>query len=197
MQAVSGLILAGGMGRRMGGIEKALQPVRGRPLLEWVIERFHPQVQELMLSANRELERYAAYGFPVVNDDLRDADASAGPLAGLLAGLRACKQPLLATAPCDSPLLPADLVQRLHRSLGEADVAVATVGGRRQPVFIVARKSVEPVLAAYLRTSARKADGWYATLQTVEVAFDDQADAFANVNTPEELRTIEAQLGQA
>jgi molybdopterin-guanine dinucleotide biosynthesis protein A len=189
---VSGVILAGGRARRMGGGEKGLQPLRGRPLIEWVIERFSPQVGELFISTNGDA--YRRYGLPVLQDDIKEEDgARAGPLAGIAAALGAAVHPLVATVPCDAPLLPADLVARLRAALlaESADVAVASVGGRAQPVFVLARRETLPYLAAYLKASGRKADAWYAPLKAVQVRFDDQPAAFANANTPEELRGME------
>ena len=193
--AVSGLILAGGAGRRMGGVQKGLQSLRGRPLIEWVIERLRMQVDELLISANAEIAAYQRYGFTVLQDAVKDQDGSlAGPLAGLQAGLRACSNPLIVTAPCDVPFLPLDLVQRLRGGLlaADADVAVASVGGRPQPVFVLARREVLPRLSAYLEQSGRRADGWYSNLRSIEVPFDD-ASAFANVNTVAELHGMEVQ----
>ncbi len=192
---MSGLILAGGLGRRMGRAEKGLQLLRGRPMIEWVIERFQPQVRELLVSANDQLPAYRRYGLPVLEDGFREPDGSlAGPLAGLHAGMSACAHPLIATAPCDTPFLPLDLVERLHAALaaGEADVAVASIGGRAQPVFVLAKREVLPRLDAYLRGGGRKAEGWYAGLRSVAVAFDEEAAAFANINTLDELRGSES-----
>jgi molybdopterin-guanine dinucleotide biosynthesis protein A len=191
---VSGLILAGGAGRRMGGVQKGLQLLRGRPLIAWVIERFRGQVEELLISANEQIEAYRGTGFPVIEDRVRESDGSrAGPLAGLHAGLAACSKPLIATVPCDVPRLPLDLVERLHRGLAAAgaDVAVASVGGRVQPVFVLARREVLAHVGAYLEHSGRRADGWYNDLNWTEVPFED-ADAFANVNTLVELRGMES-----
>jgi molybdopterin-guanine dinucleotide biosynthesis protein A len=190
--AVSGLILAGGEGRRMGGADKGMQLLRGRPLIEWVIERLGPQVRELLISANGSA--YGGYGYPVLADELSEKDGSrAGPLAGLHAGMNAATQPFVATAPCDAPFVPPDLVKRLHDALqgASSDVAVAKIGGRLQPVFVLARRESRATLEKYLRQSGRRADGWYASLKSVEVAFDDEAEAFANANTLDELRGMQ------
>ncbi|OGA00100.1 MAG: molybdenum cofactor guanylyltransferase MobA [Betaproteobacteria bacterium RIFCSPLOWO2_02_67_12] len=184
MGSVTGVLLAGGQGRRMGGVDKGLQPFRGKPLAQWAIERFAPQVDELIINANQNTEAYARCGHRVVPDELT---GFAGPLAGLHAGLKAAGGEFVATVPCDSPFLPSDLVARLRCALGDNDLAVAKTGSQAHPVFALARRSVLPHLEAYLARGGRKIDDWYATLKVVEVAFDDEAEAFRNLNTREEL----------
>jgi molybdopterin-guanine dinucleotide biosynthesis protein A len=188
---IGGLVLAGGQGRRMGGVDKGLQPLRGRPLAAWVVERLAPQVDDLLINANANLEQYAALGHPVVSDAI---GGYAGPLAGLHAGLSATRQPLLATAPCDSPFLPLDLVARLREALERDayDLAVAKTGAQPHPVFSLVRAALLPHLAAFLDGGGRKIDAWYASLRVVEVPFDDAADAFSNINTRAELAEHEA-----
>jgi molybdopterin-guanine dinucleotide biosynthesis protein A len=205
-QKITGVILAGGLGRRMEGIDKGLQELRGRPMTDWVIERFAPQVDELLISANQNSERYAAFGHRVVADRI---PGFAGPLAGLHAALSAATYPLVATAPCDSPFLPADLVSRLFSALTapgtkspqgglgpwgttSADLAVARTFDQPHPVFCLCKREVLPHLTDFLAGGGRKVDRWYATLNVVEVAFDDEAEAFANINTREELGRFEA-----
>jgi molybdopterin-guanine dinucleotide biosynthesis protein A len=126
-QDITGVILAGGEGRRLGGVDKGLQELRGRPMVQWVLERLAPQVDTVLISANRNLQRYAAFGCPVLPDRIPDF---AGPLAGLHAALTQAATPLVATVPCDSPFLPADLVARLHAALmaDQAELAVARAG---------------------------------------------------------------------
>ncbi|HQU78304.1 MAG TPA: molybdenum cofactor guanylyltransferase MobA [Azonexus sp.] len=189
-EKITGVVLAGGLGRRMGGIDKGLQELRGRPLVHWVVERLAPQVDELLINANQNGERYAAFGHRVVPDQIPDF---AGPLAGLHAALSAAAHPLVATAPCDSPFLPADLVSRLFSALTAtgADLAVARTFDQPHPVFCLCRRDVLPHLTEYLAGGGRKIDRWYATLKVVEVAFDDEADAFENINTREELGRFE------
>lgn len=183
---ITGVILAGGLGRRMGGIDKGLQELRGRPMAQWVVERLAPQVDELLINANQNGERYAAFGHRVVPDQIPDF---AGPLAGLHAALSAAMHPLVATAPCDSPFLPADLIARLHDALtaNSADLAVARTFDQAHPVFCLCKREVLPHLTGFLESGGRKIDRWYATLKVVEVAFDDEAEAFENINTREEL----------
>jgi molybdopterin-guanine dinucleotide biosynthesis protein A len=187
---ITGVILAGGLGRRMGGIDKGLQELRGRPMTAWVIERLAPQVDELLINANQNGERYAAFGHRVVPDQIPDF---AGPLAGLHAALSAAAHPLVATAPCDSPFLPADLISRLFAALtaSDADLAVARTFDQPHPVFCLCKREVLPHLTEFLESGGRKIDRWYATLKVVEVAFDDEAEAFENINTREELGRFE------
>lgn len=182
---VTGLILAGGQGRRMGGRDKGLQPLRGKPLIAWTIERLAPQVHTLLINANRNAETYQAFGYPVVRDL---TDDFCGPLAGLQAGLSACKTPLLASVPCDCPFLPDDLLARMNQALASssADIAVARTPARTHPVFSLMRREVRDGLAAFLDAGGRKVDAWHTTLKTVIVPFDDE-HAFANINTQAEL----------
>jgi molybdopterin-guanine dinucleotide biosynthesis protein A len=183
---ITGVILAGGLGRRMGGIDKGLQILRGKPMAGWVVDSLAPQVDELIINANQNIEHYAAFGHRVVPDEIPDF---AGPLAGLHAALSAAAHSLVATAPCDSPFLPADLVARLHAALSAegADLAVARTFDQPHPVFCLCRREVQPHLTAFLASGGRKIGLWYATLKVIEVAFDDEAEAFENINTQAEL----------
>lgn len=183
---VTGLILAGGQGRRMGGVDKGLQPLRGRPLAAWVLERLAPQVTEVIINANQHQAEYARLGCRVVGDEI---GGFAGPLAGLHAGLKANVHPFLVTVPCDSPFLPRDLVARLHAALvaHHADLAVAKTGDQPHPVFALVRETLAGHLAQFLGGGGRKIDAWYGSLAVVEVPFDDEADAFRNINTRDEL----------
>ncbi len=190
MTDTTGLILAGGQGRRMGGVDKGLQLLRDRPMVEWVLERLQPQVADIVLNVNQHRDIYARYGHPVVGDEI---GGFAGPLAGLHAGLKSTTRPFILTVPCDSPFLPNDLQARLHAAAmaANADLAVAKTGDRSHPVFALVRTSVLPHLEAFLQGGGRKIDAWYATLNVVEVSFDDEADAFSNINTRDELREHE------
>ncbi len=187
---ITGIILAGGQGRRMGSVDKGLQLLRGKPMVQWVLERFAPQVDELLINANKNIEQYQVLGHRVIPDDIA---GYAGPLAGLHRGLSAATHELVATVPCDSPFLPLDLIARLYAALIEqqADLAVARTGDQPHPVFCLTRKSVLPGLTAFLQSGGRKIDAWYAALKVVEVLFDDEAEAFSNINTVEELRGYE------
>ena len=190
MIAVTGLVLAGGQGSRMGGVDKGLAPFRGRPLVAHVIERLAPQVDEILVNANRNPADYARFGHRVVADEI---PGFAGPLAGFERGLAHAKGELVATVPCDSPFLPTDLVARLRAALvaAGADLAVAKTGTQPHPVFCLMRRGVHDSLARFLASGQRKIDKWYAALAVVEVAFDDEPGAFANINTRDELAGLE------
>jgi molybdopterin-guanine dinucleotide biosynthesis protein A len=190
--AVTGLILAGGQGRRMGTVDKGLVPLDGQPMVRHVLDRLAPQVDEILINANQHLDEYAALGHRVIPDAI---GGFAGPLAGLHVGLGQATYPLVATVPCDSPFLPPDLVARLHAALDtrDADLAVARTFEQPHPVFALVRTRVLPHLTRFLEGGGRKIDAWYATLATIEVAFDDEADAFRNINTVDELSAAGAQ----
>ena len=181
---VTGIVLAGGQGRRMGGVDKGLQLLHDKPMVEHVIGRLAPQVDEILINANQNLEAYARFGYRVVPDAI---GGFAGPLAGLHAGLGAAQHPFALTVPCDSPFLPADLFSRLKNELHEKDLAVAKTGDQPHPVFSLVRVSVLEHLSRFLSAGGRKIDAWYSTLNIIEVPFDDEADAFRNINTREEL----------
>ncbi|MYM68541.1 molybdenum cofactor guanylyltransferase [Pseudoduganella sp. FT55W] len=197
---ITGLILAGGRGTRMGRVDKGLQPFRGSTLAAHVLARLSPQVATVAINANRNLPQYQALAgeSPVLPDFL---DGYAGPLAGLQIGLQFCPTELLLTAPCDSPFFPEDLAARLYAAMQEqgADMAIAVTMERdpeqpdaapfRQPhpVFALLKASVLPQLDAYLDTGARRMEGFFNTLKVAEVLFEDSA-AFSNINTLEELQ---------
>ena len=190
MSSITGVVLAGGQGRRMGGVDKGLRELRGRPMIAWVLERFTPQVGEVLINANQNLETYARFGHRVIADEI---GGFAGPLAGLHRGLAEARHALIATVPCDSPFLPLDLVARLHAALQAqgTQLAVARTGSQPHPVFCLCRRDVLSHLTQFLAGGGRKIDAWYATLEIAEVAFDDEPAAFSNINTPEELRAFE------
>jgi molybdenum cofactor guanylyltransferase len=187
---VTGVVLAGGLGRRMGGVDKGLKVLRGRPMVDWAMERFAPQVDELLINANQNIDAYAAFGHRVIPDAIA---GYAGPLAGLHRGLTEARYNLVATVPCDSPFLPSDLVSRLLARLQEndAELAVARTGDQPHPVFCLCRKSVLDNLTAFLENGGRKIDAWYSALRVVEVPFDDNPDAFSNINTEAELNAAD------
>jgi molybdenum cofactor guanylyltransferase len=184
MNGVTGLVLAGGQGRRMGGVDKGLQLLHGKPMVAAVLARLAPQVNEILINANQNLAEYGRFGHRVVPDAI---GGFAGPLAGLHACLGEARHALVLTVPCDSPFLPLDLLKRLRNGLGENDLAVAKTGDQPHPVFSLVRVAVLDHLSKFLSTGGRKIDAWYSTLEVVEVPFDDEADAFRNINTREEL----------
>lgn len=195
---ITGLVLAGGRGSRMGGVDKGLQHHAGQPLAAHALQRLRPQVGALMISANRHLADYAALGVPVWPDTLPDQP---GPLAGLLAGLRRCSTPWMASVPCDCPHFPADLVARLaaaREAEGTALAVAATrddAGGdgglRLHPVFCLLGRDLATSLEASLRAGERRVAHWVAQQGASVVCFDD-ATAFVNVNTPADLRRLAA-----
>lgn len=184
--AITGLILAGGLGRRMGGVDKGLQCLDGCPLVAWAVQSLLPQVETLLINANRHAESYGIYGFPVVPDDIPDF---AGPLAGLHAGLGRAETAWVVTVPCDSPFFPHDLVARLWQALvaANAEVAVACTEGHRHPVFCLCHTGLRDDLGAYLAAGGRRMGEWCQGKRLVLVDFDDQVAAFRNLNTPEDL----------
>jgi len=187
---ITGVILAGGRGSRMGTVDKGLKPLRGKPMVQWVAERFAPQVAEVLINANQNIDKYQLLGYKVIPDAI---GGFAGPLAGLHRGLSEASHDLIATAPCDSPFLPTDLIVRLRAAMEKAgaDLTVAKTGDQPHPVFCLCRKSVLPGLTDFLSGGGRKIDHWYSKLKIVEVLFDDQPDAFSNVNTLAELESFE------
>jgi len=192
-QEITGLILAGGRGTRMGGVDKGLQTHLGIPLALHALERLRPQVGALMLNANRNLAAYQAMHVPVWPDELADFP---GPLAGMLAGLEHCETPYLATAPCDTPNFPVDLVARLAQGLMEIDGDMATAYTREdgellaQPVFCLMKTSLRGSLRSFIAGGERKTGLFAARHNGAKVIFDDPA-AFANANTPGELAALQ------
>lgn len=190
---ITGVVLAGGRATRMAGIDKGLVTVAERPMVGHIIERLAPQVDELVINANRNEAAYAAFGHRLAPDTM---GGFLGPLAGLLAGMQAATREEIVTVPCDSPLVPADLVQRLTgaRREADADIAVAHDGSRQQPVFLLARTGLQTELADWLAAGGRKIDAWFAGRRVVDVDFADCPDAFLNINTPAERDAIEARM---
>lgn len=190
-EQITGLVLAGGRGSRMGGVDKGLQPWRGQPLVQHALQRLRPQVGRLMINANRNLDAYAALGAPVWPDAVTGFP---GPLGGFLAGLAHCPTAFMVTVPCDSPVFPSDLVARLAAAAeaAGADMALAAsteADGRvqPQPVFCLLRTSLHGALEAAMAAGERKIDRWAERHRCVTVTFDDAA-AFFNANTLDDLR---------
>lgn len=192
---VTGVILAGGRATRMGGVDKGLVAINGRPMIAWVIDALRPQVADVLVNANRNHERYGEYGCPVVDDG--DSDFR-GPLAGMASGMRAARTPYIAVVPCDSPLIGGELVQRLLAAVATsgAPVAAAHDGGRLQPVFALLSCDLLDDLAGYLDAGERKIDRWYARHGYETVDFSDVAEWFANINAPDDRRALEDALAK-
>ena len=190
---VTGLVLAGGRARRMAGRDKGLIELAGRPMVHWVVQRLVPQTASVLISANRNVERYADLGFEVIRDV---DDGFLGPLAGISAGLTQTATPWLVTVPCDAPLLADNLVVRLSAAVSEkgAGIAVAHDGNRLQPVFSLIHRDLAPDLVDFLYTGGRKIDLWLDRHVWAPVDFSDRPDMFLNINTPEELAELEKQL---
>ncbi len=190
---IAGVLLAGGRAQRMGGQDKGLIEVAGKPMAEHILDLLRPQVGAIVINANRNHERYAAFGYPVVADSIGEFF---GPLAGMASALQATDKEYILTVPCDSPLLPADLAARMAAALVRdgADIAVAHDGARMQPVFALLRRDLLPSLLAYLRAGERKIDLWFARHRTALADFSDSPDIFLNINTPEERAELEAKM---
>ena len=191
---ITGVVLAGGRARRMGGEDKGLVELAGRCMVEYVVDALRPQVGALLVNANRNAERYAELtGLEVLPDIVGDY---AGPLAGMASALAAACTPLVLSAPCDSPLVAPDLAARMHAALvaAGADIAVARDAERMQPVFALLSRELLGDLRAALEAGERKIDRWYATHRVVEVDFSDHGDMFLNINTPEERDALAARL---
>jgi molybdopterin-guanine dinucleotide biosynthesis protein A len=195
---ITGLVLAGGRGSRMGGVDKGLQNFKGLPLALQVLLRLQPQVGSVMVNANRNLAAYESFGAEVWPDALPDY---AGPLAGFLTGLERCQTSHLVTVPCDTPLFPADYVARLAQAMQEQDAEIAMASApeedgalRRQPVFCLLQTGLLESLVRFTHAGGRKIDAWTSLHRTVEVPFDlagDERRAFFNANTLAELRALE------
>jgi molybdopterin-guanine dinucleotide biosynthesis protein A len=194
---ITGIVLAGGRGSRMGGVDKGLQNHQGVPLALHALLRLQPQVGELMINANRNLGAYESMGVPVWPDAQSDFP---GPLAGVLVGLERCETPYLVTVPCDTPNFPLDLVQRLSLALVAEDADVAMAATREsgqtmaQPVFCLLKTTLLESLVKFLRDGQRKIDRWTAQHRVATVVFDDAA-AFDNANTVEELQRLQHKAG--
>lgn len=185
---ITGLVLAGGRAVRMGGIDKGLVEFHGRPLVETIIERLQPQVGRISISANRNLERYRTFGFPVLLDAVDGLEPFPGPLAGILAGLRAATTPWVAVVPCDAPFLPTDLVRRLTNALGAERAAAVYVGEKIEPMFCLLHADLADDLSAALTHGERRAEAWLRGIGAAPALFI-ASDGFANLNTLSELHS--------
>ncbi|MDP3087761.1 MAG: molybdenum cofactor guanylyltransferase MobA [Methylotenera sp.] len=191
--SISAIILAGGRATRMNGADKGLVLLQSKPLIQHVIERLTPQVDEILINANRELTQYQSLGYPVLKDEVEDF---LGPLAGFSLGLQHAKHNYVLIVPCDSPLMPVDLAQRLMAALIEhkADIALASSDGSTHPVFCLCKKTLLPSLTTYLERGERRVSTWQKSQKYIEVDFSDCNEAFTNLNTFEDLAELALKL---
>ena len=195
-EKITGIVLAGGRGTRMGGVDKGLVLLQNQPLVQHIINRLLPQVDEIIISANREITQYKALGFTVLEDDIATTNEQfAGPLAGIHLGLTHSQHDYILTVPCDSPFLPIDLAPRLMQGMldNKAEIAVASSDGNAHPVFCLCKTTLLASLNDYLAQGGRKVSSWQKSLAYTEVDFTDCNAAFINLNTAEELKILEAQ----
>lgn len=185
----AGLILAGGRAQRMGGEDKGLIELNGRAMISYIIDTLQPQVEEILINANRNLEQYGAFGHQVITDENNDFQ---GPLAGFASGLHHCQTDFIVTTPCDGPFLAYDYVHRLHMAAQKSDskISVAFDGERLQPVYALIHKNLLPDLLAFLSSGDRKIDRWYAQHAFAKADFSDIAEMFTNINTPADLQAV-------
>jgi molybdenum cofactor guanylyltransferase len=190
---ITAVILAGGKARRMDGEDKGLIELLGRPLLDYIIAGLRPQVGVILVNANRNLDRYRDFGYPVVEDMLGDYF---GPLVGMATGMQTAGTPLLMTVPCDSPFVPAGLAETLYRAMAasSAEICVAHDGDRLQPVYALLRCDLLPDLLAYLHEGGRKIDTWYEQHRMALADFSAMPEIFLNLNTPEDKQRLEQKL---
>ena len=187
-QDINAVILAGGQGSRLGGLDKGLLELKNRPLIQHVIDRIQPQVSNIMISANRHIDAYSNFGFEVYEDDIPDF---AGPLAGILKALQHCQNEWLLVVPSDSPFIPNDLVQRLSDNIESNKIAIPHDGKYLHPTFALVHKSLTSSLNEFLQQGERKARVWMQQQKHSIVDFSDQVDAFININTENDLKSAE------
>lgn len=193
-QDITGLVLAGGRARRMGGVDKGLLELGGKPMVAHIVDRLRPQVRTIIINANRNLNEYERWSDTVIKDSIGEFD---GPLAGVASGLEAAETTLILTVPCDSPLIAEDLAGRMRSQLvlDNAEIAVASDGDRLQPVFMLLQRSLLPSIVGFLQAGERKIDKWFAQHEVTVVDFSDRSETFLNVNTPEERDELVVKYG--
>lgn len=186
---VTAIVLAGGRAIRMGGVDKGLIELSRRPMIEHVLDRLRPQLSAIVISANRNLDTYRKYGWPVVTDAGNDY---LGPLAGMVSGMEAATTPYVLTVPCDAPRLPDDLLARMHDKLRteNADIAVAHDGLQAQRAFLLMSRDLRPRIREYLDQGGRSVERWLERQRVTEVDFSDRPGAFVNVNTPADAVSV-------
>ena len=184
---ITGLILAGGQARRMGGTDKGLIQLAGRSMIDYVIDSLRPQVSTILINANRNHNAYKQYGYVVIEDNIDDFQ---GPLAGMACGLEKATTDYIATVPCDGPFLPNNYVETLFHSIDHksSKISVAYDGNRLQPVYALIHRDLLPDLIGYLASGERKIDRWYDKHHFEQADFSSQREMFTNINTPEDLQ---------
>ncbi len=189
---VTAVILAGGEGSRMGGVDKGLLELEQQPLIEHVIARLAPQLSRIIISANRNIDRYQSYGYPLISDQLKGR----GPLAGILSARQQCPSEWLLSVPCDTPCLPSNLISRICDKMEQAPALLYTAhdGQQLQPLFSMIHRNLTTSLADFLSSGKRKVTLWLKQQATVHVDFSDQPHAFFNINTPAMLAQCSTQL---
>jgi len=191
--SITGVILAGGRSRRMDGNDKGLLPLNNRAMIEYVIETLSPQVDEVLISANRNQNDYSRFGHTIITDQI---EGYVGPLAGMASAIQACGSEFILTAPCDGPWVPADLAERLLSQLKKEGSSVSTAhdGERLQPVFTLIHRKLLPSILSYLESGERRLGYWVKQQKPALADFSDQPEAFFNVNSPAELKVAETHL---
>ncbi len=192
-RSITGVILAGGRSRRMDGNDKGLLSINNRAMIEYVIENLSPQVDEILINANRNLDSYSRFGHIVITDQI---EGYAGPLAGMAAAIQACESEYILSTPCDGPWVPADLATRLFAQLEKEGASLSTAhdGERLQPVFSLIHRKLLPSILSYLESGERRLGYWVKQQNPALTDFSDQPELFFNVNSPAELEAAKAHL---
>lgn len=187
-------IIAGGQSRRMGGGDKGVKPLQQKMMIAHVAERIAPQCASIVINANSAPDEYRALGYPLIEDSI---SGHLGPLAGVLSVLESCSDELVMTLPCDTPLIPTDLVERMHKMLLQSDSDICTVeASGLHPIFMLLKRKLAPSIRAYLEAGERRVGYWLKQQKYCVVDFSDQAEAFSNINTPEEFERIGRELAR-
>jgi molybdopterin-guanine dinucleotide biosynthesis protein A len=192
-QIFTGVVLAGGQAQRMGGQDKGLIELNGSPMVQYVLEAIVPQVNKVIINANRNQDIYSHYGHEVIGDEF---EGFFGPLAGMASSMRAINTPFMLTVPCDSPFVPDDLAKRLYLQMikKEADISVAHDGSRIQPVFVMLKTSLLDSMLDFLNKGERKIDKWFEKHSLAVTDFSDKPDTFININNRDDLSMIESRM---
>jgi len=187
-------IIAGGQSRRMGGGDKGIKPLQEKMMIAHVAERIAPQCASIVINTNNAPDEYRALGYPLIEDSI---PGHLGPLAGVLSVLESCNDELVMTLPCDTPLIPSDLVERMHEMLLQSDSDICTIeAGGLHPIFMLLKRKLAPSIRAYLEAGERRVGYWLKQQNYCVVDFSDQFEAFSNINTPEEFEHISRELNQ-